>query len=164
MEPAPRKFTAANPLSSAPSIDRFRQIWLDILLNLSIDGAAISNFRCREFPRRRLPPPDSTGATLATLRRATYFLVLVLLVLVAVLLAYSNPEPVTLDIGITRIENVSMSVALAGAFAVGWLFGLISAGAALLRMMGDRRRLRRDIRFAEAELSSLRGLPLQDAD
>ena len=101
---------------------------------------------------------------MATLRRATYFLVLVLLVLVALVLAYSNPEPVTLDIGIARIENVSMSVALAGAFAVGWLFGLISAAAALLRMMGDRRRLRREIRFAEAELSSLRGLPLQDAD
>ena len=101
---------------------------------------------------------------MATLRRATYFLVLLLVVLVAVVLAFSNPEPVTLDIGIARIQNVSMSVALAGAFAVGWLFGLISAGAALLRMMGDRRRLRREIRFAEAELSSLRGLPLQDAD
>lgn len=84
--------------------------------------------------------------------------------LVAVVLAYSNPEPVSLDLGIARIDGVSLSVALAGAFALGWLFGLISAGVALLRMIADRRRLRREIRFAEAELGSLRGLPLQDAD
>ena len=101
---------------------------------------------------------------MVTLRRAIYFLVLLFLVLVAVVLAYSNPEPVSLDLGIARIDGVSLSVALAGAFAVGWLFGLISAGVALLRMIADRRRLRREIRFAEAELSSLRGLPLQDAD
>lgn len=101
---------------------------------------------------------------MVTLRRAIYFLVLLFLVLVAVVLAYSNPEPVSLDLGIARIDGVSLSVALAGAFALGWLFGLISAGAALLRMIADRRRLRREIRFAEAELGSLRGLPLQDAD
>ncbi len=101
---------------------------------------------------------------MVTLRRAIYFLVLLFLVLVAVVLAYSNPDPVSLDLGIARIDGVSLSVALAGAFALGWLFGLISAGAALLRMIADRRRLRREIRFAEAELGSLRGLPLQDAD
>lgn len=101
---------------------------------------------------------------MVTLRRAIYFLVLLFLVLVAVVLAYSNPEPVSLDLGIARIDGVSLSVALAGAFALGWLFGLISAGVALLRMIADRRRLRREIRFAEAELGSLRGLPLQDAD
>lgn len=101
---------------------------------------------------------------MVTLRRAIYFLVLLFLVLVAVVLAYSNPEPVSLDLGIARIDGVSLSVALAGAFALGWLFGLISAGLALLRMIADRRRLRREIRFAEAELGSLRGLPLQDAD
>ena len=101
---------------------------------------------------------------MATLRRAIYFLVLVFLVLVAVVLAYSNPEPVSVDIGIARFDGVSMSVALAGAFAAGWLFGLICAGAALLKMIRDRHRLRRELKFAEAELRRLRGLPLQDAD
>jgi len=32
-EPVPQEFTAANPLSSAPSPDRFRQMWPDILLD-----------------------------------------------------------------------------------------------------------------------------------
>ncbi|MCY4566602.1 MAG: hypothetical protein OXE40_19240, partial [Gammaproteobacteria bacterium] len=48
------EFTAANPLSSTPLTARFRQIWVDILLNRSAKGAATANFRFRDFLRRRL--------------------------------------------------------------------------------------------------------------
>lgn len=101
---------------------------------------------------------------MATLRRLVFISLLVLLVLVAAVFAYSNPDPISVDIGFMRLERVSSSVAFAAAFAVGWGFGLLSAGLALLQMANERRRLRRDLRFAETEIRSLRSMPLQDAN
>ncbi len=101
---------------------------------------------------------------MATVRKVALFLSLFLIVLVVAVFAYSNPDSLTVDIGFTRFENVSVSLAFAVAFALGWVFGLLSAGLALLRMVGERRRLRRELRLAEAEVSSLRSLPLQNAN
>jgi uncharacterized integral membrane protein len=98
------------------------------------------------------------------LRKLMYVVAAVLLVLAAVLFAYGNPDPISVDIGLVRFENVSMTVAFVCAFALGWVFGLVCAGVALLRMAGEKRQLRRDLRFAETELSSLRALPLHDAN
>jgi lipopolysaccharide assembly protein A len=101
---------------------------------------------------------------LATLRRFAYILVAALFVVAAAVFAYVNPDPIAVDLGFARIDNVSMTLAFAFAFAFGWLFGLGCAALAMLRMSRERRRLRRELRFAEAELSSLRTLPLQDAN
>lgn len=98
-----------------------------------------------------------------TLRRILYFTVLALLVLLAAVFAYANPGSVAIDVGFMRFADVSMSVAFAVAFALGWLFGLFCAGLALVRMAADRRRVRRQLRLAEAEVSTLRTLPLDDA-
>ena len=67
-------------------------------------------------------------------------------------------------VGFTRLEDVSIVVAFAICFAVGWLIGLITAGFALFRMSREKRRLRRDLKLAEAEVNSLRSYPLQDAN
>lgn len=75
-----------------------------------------------------------------------------------------NPEPISVDIGFKRLEAVPKVVAFAVAFAFGWLFGLLCAAGALLRMSRERTRLRREVRLAETEISGLRGLPLQDAN
>jgi putative membrane protein len=101
---------------------------------------------------------------LVNVRRLGFFLILLLFLLIAAVFAFNNPEPIAVDVGIVRFEGVSMSVAFIVCFAAGWLFGLVSAGMALLRMAAERRRLRRDLRLAETELSRLRSLPLQDAD
>ena len=53
-EPLPPEFTAANPPPLAPLNVRFRQIWLDILLNHLSKATAVSDFSFREFLRRRL--------------------------------------------------------------------------------------------------------------
>ena len=98
------------------------------------------------------------------MRKIGIFFVLLLVVLIAAVFAWNNPGTLDVDIAFTRFENVSVPLAFAVVFAVGWLVGLISAGAALVRMAGERRRLRRKLRLAEAEVSSLRSLPLQDAD
>ena len=98
------------------------------------------------------------------MRKIGLFFALLLLVLIAAVFAWNNPGTLDIDIAFTRFENVSVPLAFAVAFAVGWLAGLVSVGAAVLRMAGERRRLRRKLRLAEAEVSSLRSLPLQDAD
>jgi uncharacterized membrane protein YciS (DUF1049 family) len=97
-----------------------------------------------------------------TLRRIAFALVLVVFMLAAAVFAYSNPQPIAVDIGLVRFEQVSMAVAFAVVFAFGWLFGLLSAGLALWRTAGEKRRLRRDLRYAETELSSLRRLPVDE--
>ena len=98
------------------------------------------------------------------MRKIGLFFALLLIVLIAAVFAWNNPGTLDVDIAFTRFEDVSVSVAFAVALAVGWLAGLLSAGVALARMAGERRRLRRKLRLAEAEVSSLRNLPLQDAD
>jgi putative copper export protein len=101
---------------------------------------------------------------LAVIRRLAYIAVALLFLLIAALLAYANPEPMAIDVGIARFENVSVTLVLACAFGLGWVFGLICAGLAILRVLRDRNRMRRDLRYAESERSALRALPLQDAN
>lgn len=98
------------------------------------------------------------------LRRILYFTVLALLVLLAAVFAYTNPGSIEIDIGFMRLEDVAMSTAFTVAFALGWLFGVLCAGLALAKMAAERRRMRRHLRLAEAEVSSLRSLPRDDAD
>jgi hypothetical protein len=68
--------------------------------------------------------------------------------------AYSNPDPIDVDIGLMRFEQVSMAIAFAIVLTVGWLFGLLSAAIALWRSAGEKRRLRQDLKYAEAELQT----------
>jgi hypothetical protein len=89
---------------------------------------------------------------LVTLRRLLFVAVLLLLMLMTGVFAYSNPEPIDVDIGIMRFEQVSMAAAFAIVLALGWLLGLVSAGVALWRSAGEKRRLRQDLQYAEAEL------------
>ena len=101
---------------------------------------------------------------MATLRRLVLGILLLFFMLLAAVFAYSNPELIDIDIGVMKITQVSMSIAFAVVFAIGWIFGLVSAGAALLQAARERRRLRKDLRYAETELRTLRGLSLQDAN
>jgi uncharacterized integral membrane protein len=87
-----------------------------------------------------------------TVRRLAYAAVLISLLLLTGVFAYSNPQPIDVDIGFVRFEHVSMAVAFAVTLAIGWLFGVLSAGLALWRSAGEKRRLRQDLKYAEAEL------------
>jgi hypothetical protein len=91
---------------------------------------------------------------LVTLRRLVFVAALLVLMLLVGVFAYSNPNPIDVDIGVMRFEQVSMAAAFAIVLAVGWLFGLLSAGVALWRSAGERRRLRQDLKYAEAELQT----------
>ena len=87
-----------------------------------------------------------------TVRRFAYATVLISLLLLTGVFAYSNPQPIDVDIGLARFEHVSMAVAFAITLALGWLLGVLSAGLALWRSAGEKRRLRQDLKYAEAEL------------
>ena len=88
---------------------------------------------------------------------------MIVFTLAAAVFAYSNPQPIAVDVGLVRFERVSLAVAFAVVFAFGWAFGLLSAALALWRNAAEKRRLRNELRYAETELSTLRRLPADDA-
>jgi len=95
--------------------------------------------------------------------RIFWLLLLFLMLVLAVLFAAMNPGLVDLDLGLfeTRMQK---SLALTLAFAAGWVFGLLSLALVLLRMWLERRKLRKALRLAEAEVHTLRSLPPPHAD
>lgn len=99
-----------------------------------------------------------------TVRKVVLFLSLLLVALFAGVFAYNNPARVSLDIGFARFENVSIVLGFAVFLGIGWLFGLATMGFALLRVVREKRFLGRELKLAEAEVTSLRSLPLHDAD
>jgi hypothetical protein len=96
---------------------------------------------------------------LVTLRRLSWAAALVLLVLMGAMFAYSNPEPIDVDIGLRRFEGVAPAAVFAIVLALGWLLGLLTAVAALWRSAAEKRRLRQDLDYAQAELRMRRESP-----
>jgi uncharacterized integral membrane protein len=89
---------------------------------------------------------------LRTVRRLVFAALLIVLMLLTGVFAYSNPQPIDVDIGLMRFQEVPMALAFAVTLAVGWLLGVLSAALALWRSTGEKRRLKQDLEFAEAEL------------
>jgi uncharacterized membrane protein YciS (DUF1049 family) len=98
------------------------------------------------------------------LRRLLIVVIAILFVLIAAVFAYGNQDPIAIDIGLMRFEEVSLSVALAITFVTGAVFGGLFSAFALLKHFRARRVLRRDLRRAETQLENLRSLTLSDAD
>jgi len=97
------------------------------------------------------------------LRNILFFLVLLSGLLLATAFAALNPGVIGLDLAFFETE-ITKSLALIGAFGVGWLFGLVCAGLVLLKSANERRQLRKSLGLAEAEVRALRNMPIQDAD
>lgn len=88
---------------------------------------------------------------------------LLLTVLVfGVAIGFYNSAPVTFDYLAGQLQLPLIALVL-GEFAVVTLLTLLVCGVRILRLQGEIRRLRRQIRDAQAELQSLRNLPLKDA-
>jgi len=75
----------------------------------------------------------------------------------------NNPGNVEIDLAFAVVEP-SIPVAFSVTFILGWAFGLLCTSVFIFRLINDRRRLRRALRNTESEVSSLRNLPLADAD
>ena len=97
------------------------------------------------------------------LRRFFLPVALFAVLITAILFAALNPGIISVDLGFHE-ARLQKSVALALAFAAGWVFGLFCLAAVMIRMVLEQRRLRKALRLAEAEVHTLRSLPAAHAD
>ena len=91
---------------------------------------------------------------------------LVLIIVIAIVMATFtaiNTGDVHLDLAFAEFTE-PLSLVLTVTFALGWLFGILCMGVYAMKLVNERRLLRRSLRLSESEVTSLRGLPLSDAD
>ena len=97
------------------------------------------------------------------LKRAALLILILLIVVVVFTFVSRNTGTVVVDLAFLEITT-SIAMAFAVTFALGALFGILCMGPYALRLIRERRMLRRSLRMSESEVSSLRNLPLSDAD
>jgi len=91
-------------------------------------------------------------------------LVLVLIILVSMLTFTAlNSGSIDLDLAFFA-GTYPVSVVLVATFVLGTIFGMLCMTAFVFRLINERRTLRRALRMSESEVSSLRSLPISDAD
>ena len=91
---------------------------------------------------------------------------LILIVVIAIAMATFtaiNTGTVDIDLAFAKFTK-PLPLVLTVTFALGWLFGILCMGFFALKLMNERRTLRRSLRMSQTEVSSLRNLPLSDAD
>ncbi len=91
---------------------------------------------------------------------------LILIVLIAIFMATFtaiNTGTIEIDLAFAKFTK-PLPLVLTVTFALGWLFGVLCMGFFALKLVNERRVLRRSLRLSESEVTSLRGLPLSDAD
>lgn len=96
-------------------------------------------------------------------KRIGLALLIILIFAAMVVFTAGNPGDITLKLLDWAFE-VPVALAFVGAFAIGWLFGVVCMGLYALKVARERRTLKRSLRLSENEVSSLRSLPLSDAD
>ena len=97
------------------------------------------------------------------LKKAGLIVFLLLIFGVMIVFSYLNTGDVEVNLAFFGVST-SVSIAFTVTLALGWLLGVVSMGLYALRIANERRTLRRALRISESEISSLRSLPLSDAD
>lgn len=96
-------------------------------------------------------------------RRMALGVVIGIIFVVVLVFTYHNTGTLDVNLVVTTITT-SIPIAFTVVFAVGWLFGILCMGAWALRLINERRSLRRALKVSESEVTSLRNLPLDDAN
>ncbi len=97
------------------------------------------------------------------IKRVGLIILIVVLFVVVFTFTALNTGQVELDLGFFK-RSYPVSVAFAATFVLGILFGMLCMTAFVFRLINERRVLRRALQVSESEVSSLRNLPLSDAD
>ena len=97
------------------------------------------------------------------LKRAGLILLIIVLFVLMFTFTALNTGEVEVDLGFIK-RTWPVSMALAGTFVLGIVFGMLCMTAFIFRLINERRSLKRALRVSESEVSSLRNLPLSDAD
>jgi len=87
--------------------------------------------------------------------------VLLTVLVFGVAIGFYNATPVTFDYLAGQLQLPLIALVL-GEFALVTLLTLLVCAGRILSLRGEIRRLRRQIKDAQAELQSLRNLPLKD--
>lgn len=95
------------------------------------------------------------------IRTIIFVLLLIIVAVLAAVFASENPGKVVLNLVFGSVE-LEKSQAFVLTLAIGWLLGALSATVLVLKLMRDRRKLRKQARLAEAEADNLRSMPLRD--
>jgi uncharacterized integral membrane protein len=90
---------------------------------------------------------------------------LLIVIIFALMLWFTriNPGQIEIDLAFGTIEP-SVPLAFSVTFVFGWIFGLACTAFFIIKLVNERRRLRKALRISEAEVSGLRSLPITDAD
>jgi len=92
-------------------------------------------------------------------------LLLLVLVIVLAMLTFTALNSGTVDLDLAFFAGTyPVSVVLVATFVIGIVFGMLCMTAFVFRLIKERHTLRRGLRLSESEVSSLRSLPLSDAD
>jgi uncharacterized membrane protein YciS (DUF1049 family) len=97
------------------------------------------------------------------LKKIAVLLVFVVILISMLVFTRLNPGLINVDLAFAAVET-SIPLAFTVTFIVGWLFGLLCTVLFVMRLINERRQLRRALRLSEAEVSGLRSLPISDAD
>ncbi|MEQ9566073.1 MAG: lipopolysaccharide assembly protein LapA domain-containing protein, partial [Pseudomonadales bacterium] len=97
------------------------------------------------------------------LKKIAVLLVFVVILISMLVFTRLNPGFINVDLAFAAVET-SIPLAFTVTFILGWLFGLLCTVLFVVRLLNERRQLRRALRLSEAEVSGLRSLPISDAD
>ncbi len=96
--------------------------------------------------------------------KLVFWLIVIGLIAMAVF-AFSSVNTGEIEVDLLfRTATAPIPLAFALVFVIGWVFGLACTALWAFRMVNERRTLRRNLKVSESEVSSLRNLPLTDAD
>jgi len=97
------------------------------------------------------------------LKRAALLILILLIAIVVFTFVAQNAGPVEVTFAGYSVAQ-SIAITFIVTFVFGALFGMLCMSSYVMRLMNERRMLRRSLRMSESEVSSLRKLPLSDAD
>jgi uncharacterized membrane protein YciS (DUF1049 family) len=96
-------------------------------------------------------------------RRIAIALLVAVIFIATLVFTYHNEGEIRIHLIFAEVDT-TVSIAFIVTFALGWLFGVLSMGLYALRQLNEKRTLKRSLQASETEVSSLRNLPLNDAD
>ena len=98
------------------------------------------------------------------LKKAGLILVLIAVAAVVIVFSHLNTDYRPGRPGLCQHRNIYLHRLHCDAALLAGLLGVLSMTLFTLRLVNERRVLRRSLRISESEVSSLRNLPLTDAD
>jgi putative membrane protein len=93
--------------------------------------------------------------------RLAYIIFSLVLLVIGILFAVLNAEPVTLHYYFND-KQIPLSLVLVSSIIIGALLGVIASAGIIIKLKRDNSRLKKSSELSEKELSNLRTMPIKD--